>query len=125
MTEDVGKSIEPKVVVEGRQAAYTGLLHRLNASVRENKEVTLGLPCTTTSRPSTLQAVWIADMASEEPAGAKDVKKSGATSDASDPTTVHPPTAGFWQSWSTWSVTAADWDILLVSTVIKLLLFPS
>ncbi|KAH6915020.1 glucosyltransferase [Coprinopsis sp. MPI-PUGE-AT-0042] len=64
-------------------------------------------------------------MGSEELAGVKELKKSGAASGASDPATVHPPTLGFWQSWSTWSVTAADWDILLVSTVIKLLLFPS
>lgn len=27
--------------------------------------------------------------------------------------------------WFTWNVTRADWDILIVSTVIKLLLYPS
>ena len=27
--------------------------------------------------------------------------------------------------WFTWNVTSADWDIFIVSTVIKLLLYPS
>ena len=71
------------------------------------------------------EAIWIADMgSSEEPTGSKDAaRKSDAL--VKDPVAGHPAVPGFWHSWSTWNVTAADWDILLVSTVIKLLLYPS
>ena len=69
----------------------------------------------------------VATMSQEQLAEAKDVRtKASVAGDSQtvDPASSPKPKLGFWQ-WTGWNITPSDWDILLVSTVIKLLLYPS